>query len=111
MRKSNDIIFDDSTITADARGEEVELTFMYGLSLQIISNAAAGGSGVLKIEASNDDGATWTELASPTQAISGAASSSMIVIENAFYDKIRMFYDHTAGTVNSIQVVMNGKGT
>mgnify|MGYP000398003920 CR=1 FL=1 len=109
MREVNDTIFNGTSLTADARGEEVELKYLFGFSIQINSDATAGGSGTLKIEVTNDD-ETWVELSSPTTAISGPSSSAISIITDGYYNKMRIFYDHTSGTVDSISVILNGKG-
>jgi len=109
MRRFNDTILNDSSITGDSTGETVELESIYGFSLQIRSDATSGGSGVLKVQVSND-GESWTELSSPTATITGGLTVQMLNIADTFYDKMRIFYDHTAGTVDSIVVVINGKG-
>lgn len=108
MRTLNDQILNLSAVTADARSEAIDLTNIYGYSCQVVWTSSTA-AGTIKLEVSND-GATWTELTSPTQAILNNNGSVMFNVADCFYQQVRVLVDYTSGTIATVTAQFNAKG-
>lgn len=89
FRVGNDIVIDETDVSADVRSEVIDATNVYLITAQATSTGTV--SATLKVEVSNDN-ENFVELASPTVAVSGAGS---VVLEKADFGfkYFRLFLD------------------
>lgn len=106
FRVGNDIVIDETDVTADVRSEIIDITNIYGFSMQSISTGTV--SATLKVEVSNNK-TDWVELSSPTTTILNV-SNAVAEKPDTFYKWMRFFVDFTSGTTNTVKVYMTTKG-
>jgi len=106
FRVANDIIIDSVDVSADERSEILDISNVYGMSIQAVTTGTI--SAVAKIEVSNDK-ENWVELSSPTITISNVTNDAVQAPE-MFYKWARIFIDVTSGTTNTVKVYFTSKG-
>lgn len=106
FRVGNDIVINETDVSADVRSEVIDATNVYLISAQATTTGTI--TAVLKVEVSNDN-VNFVELASPTVNVSNTGS---VVLEKAdfAYRYFRLFLDVGSGTTNTVKVHMTTKG-
>lgn len=107
FRVGNDILIDASDVsTTDVVSESIDVSNIYGLSVQAISTGTL--SGTVEIEVSND-GENFFALGSPTVTISNATNAGA-QLTDMFYKFVRLRYSATSGSTNTLKVFITTKG-
>ncbi len=119
MRHINDIILNEVTVTADKTSEVVTLNFIQDVAIQIVwSSTTCAGSIIPQV---SNDRINWVNLASITNSygvivsaitktVNNNNGNEMVVLNDANYAYIRVFFDYTSGTLDSLQITLNAKG-
>lgn len=107
FRVGNDIIIDESNVTTtDIISEIIDITNIYGISVQAVATGTIAGSVV--IEVSNNK-TNWITLASPTITVTNSTNAGAQVAD-LFYKWLRVRHDATSGTTNTLKVFITTKG-
>lgn len=107
FRNLNDIVIDETNVTtSDIRSTSLDLTYIDGISVQVLTTGTI--SGTVKIEVSNNN-EDWIELTSPTIAVSNT-TSDIVNLDGIHYRYARIFHDATSGTTNTLKVWVSAKG-
>lgn len=83
--------------------DEFRITYLDNVGIHVIwSNGASTPTGDLFVEASLD-GETWEDLdISPQPSISGNSGDHLISLTNVPFDKLRVRWDRTAGSIDLV---------
>lgn len=107
MLPKNYTLLSAGDMSDDIESSAIDLTFYFGVAIQAIWTGIP--TGAIKLQASNNNGTTWDDIADSSQTISGAAGSFLWNVWQAYYQKIRVVYTFTSDT-GSLSVQVNGKG-
>lgn len=107
-RIAQDIVLDlTNAAGVDQFSEAINTERLFGISFQCVTTGTVAA--VLKIQVSNNDGVSWSDLASPTVTIANAGNQA-ITIPDFYYQYVRLWYDATSGTTNTVKVYFSSKG-
>lgn len=108
-KSSNDIILEESSVTADAASVVVDMTNLMCWSVAVVWTSTTA-SATVKVQTSNDQ-TTWIDT-DQTQAISNDSGSVMLSsganFEAAKY--LRVYVAHSSGTVTTVTATISAKG-
>jgi hypothetical protein len=108
MRIFNDVIMLEAAATADKTSEVVVLNFVQDIAIQEVWTSTTC-AGTIVIQVSNDN-LNWVSLSSLTKTVNDNNGNEMVVISDANYAYLRVFFDFTSGSLTTLKVIINGKG-
>lgn len=107
FRVGNDILIDATDLsTTDVVSESVDVSNVYGMSIQAIATGTIAGD--VEIEVSND-GENFFALTSPTVAVSNTTNAGAQLVD-MFFKFVRLRYSATSGSTNTLKVYFTTKG-
>lgn len=109
MRFSNDIIIQDTNITASQFSEVIDIRHIFGYSIQAEWTSTTASASVV-IQGSND-GENFVSIGSPVATINNNNGLELFnVTEEQYYGFMRISVDFTSGSVTSLIVTYGSKG-
>lgn len=98
----------NSSMAASIVGTETNISYGDNVGVQFVWTGTAP-VGVGGMEASNDNGLTWTPMTfSPSPAITGNSGNLLLSANNVPYQKVRPVYTRTSG-VGTLQAYVTVK--
>lgn len=108
FRVANDIIINETNLTtSDVTSEIIDCTNIYGLSIQVIATGTLAGQVVIDV---SNDKENWVELSTPSPVAVSNATNAVAQMPEMFYKWMRVRYEATSGTTNTLQVHFTSKG-
>jgi hypothetical protein len=98
----------EAAATADKTSEVITLNFVQDIAIQVIWTSTTC-AGTFVVQVSNDN-SNWVDLSTLTKTVNNNNGNEMIVISDANYAYIRVFFDFTSGSLTTGKVIINGKG-
>lgn len=108
FRTINDIILSGTSITSNTDGETVEITNIYGYSVQVSWTSTIASATVI-LEESND-GENWVAVVGMSQVISNDSDTVIMERSDVFTKYMRASLVYTSGTVDTLSIRINAKG-
>lgn len=121
MRQSNVALLSNQSMTGTVTSDGINLISIYAYSIQAYWSGGSGlTAGTFKLQASNDPGDNgsgqgvsqpthWTDVASSSQAISGASGSILYDVTECGYRWVRLVYTPSGGS-GTLTANINTKG-
>lgn len=108
-RTSNDIIFNDTVNNETVEGEAVDLTSIFGYSVQVVATGTTMNADV-KLQSSNDN-VNWVDVPSTSNNITGSSPVTLMInVADPFYKYVRVCVVEDAGSNINVVARINCKG-
>jgi hypothetical protein len=94
----NWLAISNGDMSGDITSPATAISYLDNVGIQV-SWTGTAPVGVINVQASNDSGATWTDMSfTPSPAVSGASGSILLSATGVPYTDLRVQYIRTSGT-------------
>jgi len=107
MRISDFKLLDSSNLINETNSDSFPLEHLIGFAMSVVFTASSSFTGILVLQASNDD-LNWHDIA--CENVSGTSGSKMFNVTSAFYKHVRLKVKITTGEVLTITAKVYTKG-
>lgn len=103
-------IMDESAVGEDVNSDAVDVRHLTSGSVQVEWTSTTA-SATFKVQARNDENATWVDVSGKTQAVSSDSGSTLISLADVVdrYAYVRVQLDWSSGSVTTAQAWLHAK--